>query len=165
MSETTFGIYIPSYKRAKTCNAHKFLEYGTYIVRESEYEEYVEALKEYADHIKVQAVEDSQICGLTEVNQWLADNAPEDVIAILDDDIHHFYYRMFDTSSIDNPEIVTSELERVGQLMSDLGIGFGATDATIRPWNYDCEFSFKGCAGAVRWINRRTFKAKCNKDL
>ena len=77
MSETTFGIYIPSYKRAKTCNAHKFLEYGTYIVRESEYEEYVEALKEYADHIKVQAVEDSQICGLTEVNQWLADNAPD----------------------------------------------------------------------------------------
>lgn len=165
MSEMTFGIYIPSYKRAKTCNAHKFLEYGTYIVRESEYEEYVEALKEYADHIRVQAVEDSQICGLTEVNQWLADNAPEDVIAILDDDIHHFYYRMFDTSSIDDPEIVTSELERVGQLMSDLGIGFGATDATIRPWNYDCEFSFKGCAGAVRWINRKTFKAKCNKEL
>lgn len=165
MSETTFGIYIPSYKRAKTCNAHKFLEYGTYIVRESEYEEYVEALKEYADHIKVQAVEDSQICGLTEVNQWLADNAPEDVIAILDDDIHHFYYRMIEYGAIDDPEIITSELERVGQLMSDLGIGFGATDATATPWGYDCEFSFKGCAGAVRWINRKTFKAKCNKEL
>lgn len=53
MGEPTFGIYIPSYKRAKTCTAHKFLEYGTYIVRASEYEEYVEALKDYADHIKV----------------------------------------------------------------------------------------------------------------
>ena len=165
MGEPTFGIYIPSYKRAKTCTAHKFLEYGTYIVRASEYEEYVEALKDYADHIKVQAVEDRLICGLTEVNQWLIDNAPEDIIAILDDDIHHFYYRMFDTITLDDLETVTAELERMGQLMADLSIGFGATDATIRPWNYDCEFSFKGAAGAVRWVNRRVFKAKCNTEL
>ena len=108
MGEPTFGIYIPSYKRAKTCTAHKFLEYGTYIVRASEYEEYVEAMKDYTDHIKVQAVEDSLICGLTEVNQWLIDNAPEDIIAILDDDIHHFYYRMFDTITLDDPEKVTA---------------------------------------------------------
>lgn len=165
MSQPTFGIYIPSYKRAKTCNAHVFLEYGTYIVRESEYEEYVESLKDYSDHIKVQPVEDHLICGMVEVNQWLIDNAPEDVIAVLDDDIHHFYYRMFDTEDIKDPTIITSELERVGQIMADLGIGFGATDATIRPWNYDCEFSFKGCAGAVRWVNRKTFKSKCNKEL
>lgn len=165
MSQPTFGIYIPSYKRAKTCNAHIFLEYGTYIVRASEYDEYVEALKDYADHITVQPVEDELICGMVEVNQWLIDNAPEDVIAVLDDDIHHFYYRMFDTEDIKDPTIITSELERVGQIMADLGIGFGATDATIRPWNYDCEFSFKGCAGAVRWVNRKTFKSKCNKEL
>ncbi len=117
------------------------------------------------DHIKVWAVEDELICGLTEVNQWLIDNAPEDVIAILDDDIHHFYYRMYETVSLEAPEVVTAELERIGQLMSDLKIGFGATDATIRPWNYDCEFSFKGCAGAVRWVNRPVFKAKCHKEL
>lgn len=165
MSEPTFGIYIPSYKRAKTCNAHVFLEYGTYVVRQSEYDEYVKALADYSDHIKVMGVADEEICGLTEVNQWLIDNAEEDVIAILDDDIHHFYYRMFETESINDPEIVTSELERIGQLMSDLGIGFGATDATIRPWNYDCEFAFKGCAGAVRWVNRPVFKAKCVKEL
>ena len=46
MSEPTFGIYIPSYKRAKTCTAHRFLQYGTYIVRESEEAEYREVLKE-----------------------------------------------------------------------------------------------------------------------
>ena len=159
MSEPTFGIYIPSYKRAKTCTAHRFLQYGTYIVRASEEAEYREALKDVEDHIQVWAVEDELICGLTEVNQWLIDNAPEDVIAILDDDIHHFYYRMYDTVSLDDPEIVTAELERIGQLMADLKIGFGATDATIRPWNYDCEFSFKGCAGAVRWVNRPVFKS------
>ena len=150
MSEPTFGIYIPSYKRANTCTAHRFLQYGTYIVRASEEAEYREALRDVEDHIKVWAVEDELICGLTEVNQWLIDNAPEDVIAILDDDIHHFYYRMYETVSLEAPEVVTAELERIGQLMSDLKIGFGATDATIRPWNYDCEFSFK---------------AKCHKEL
>ena len=36
MSELTFGIYIPSYRRAETCCAHKLLEYGTYVVRKSE---------------------------------------------------------------------------------------------------------------------------------
>ena len=165
VSEPTFGIYIPSYKRANTCTAHRFLRYGTYIVRASEEAEYREALRDVEDHIKVWAVEDELICGLTEVNQWLIDNAPEDVIAILDDDIHHFYYRMYETVSLEDPEVVTAELERIGQLMSDLKIGFGATDATIRPWNYDCGFSFKGCAGAVRWVNRPVFKAKCHKEL
>lgn len=164
LTEPTFGIYVPSYKRAKTCTAHKFLQYGTYIVRESEYEGYVDALKDF-DHIKVQTVADELICGLTEVNQWLIDNAPEDVIAILDDDIHHFFYRMYDTDSITDPEVVTAELERIGQLMVDLSIGFAATDPTIRPWDYDCEFAFKGTAGAVRWVNRNVFKAKCKKEL
>ena len=165
VKEPTFNIYIPSYKRAKTCTAHKFLEYGTYVVRKSEEAAYAEALKDCLDHIKILAVEDKLICGLTEVNQWLIDNAPEDCIAILDDDIHRFLYRMIDSEDIKDPEVVTSELERIGQLMLDLDIGFGATDATIRPWNYDAEFGFKGCAGAVRWVNRRAFKSKCVKEL
>lgn len=166
MHEPSFGIYIPSYKRAKTCTAHELIEYGTYVVRQSELDAYTEALAEKGvTHVDILAVEDDLICGLTEVNQWLIDNAPEDIIAILDDDIHHFYYRMFETETIDDPVKITAELERVAQLMGDLEIGFGATDATIRPWNYDCEFSFKGCAGAVRWVNRRVFKSKCVKEL
>ena len=164
MNEPSFNIYIPSYRRAKSCTSHRFLEYGTYIVRESEYEEYVEALKHFKN-IRVRAVQDDLICGLTEVNQWLIENAEEDLIAILDDDIHHFWYRMVDMVSIEDPEIITAELERFAQLMWDLGIGFGETDATVRPWNYDAEFSFKGCTGAVRWVNRKTFKSKCRKDV
>ena len=163
--EITFGIYIPSYKRARTCTAHLLLEYGTYVVRQSEYDEYVDALKDYADHIKVLGVDDEKICGLTEVNQWLIDNAPEQVIAILDDDIKHFFYRTLDTEELADPEIITSELERVGQLMADLDIGFGAVDATTRPWNYDAEFGWKGTAGSTRWVNRKVFKAKCKKEL
>lgn len=162
MKELTFGIYIPSYKRAKTATTHKFLEYGVYLVRESEKEDYLNA---DLGHCSVMAAEDSLIGGLTEVNQWLVDNAEEDIICVLDDDLHHFYYRMIETKSIEDPEIVTMELERIAFLMADLGIGFAATDATSRPWNYDAEFSFKGCAGGVRWVNRPIFKAKAVKEL
>lgn len=155
-----FGIYIASYRRAKTATTHKFLEYYKYVVRKSEEKAY-----QAAGLDSLLAVEDRKICGLTEVNQWLIDNAPEPVIVILDDDIHHFYYRLDKQQSITDPEIITAELERIAQLMVDLDVGFAATDATTSIWNYDSEFSFKGSAGAVRWINRKIFKAKCHKEL
>lgn len=62
-----------------------------YVVRQSEEQAYLDA-GITPDHLW--AVPDHLICGLTEVNQFLIDSAPEDVIAILDDDIHHFYYLM-----------------------------------------------------------------------
>ena len=158
--EVGLGIYIPSYRRAKTVTTHRFLEYYKYVVRESEKAEY-----EAAGITNILAVDDELICGLTEVNQWLIDNAPEQLICILDDDIHHFYYRLDRQDSIENPALITSEIERIAQLMVDLDVGFAATDATTSIWNYDAEFSFKGTAGAVRWINRKVFKAKCQKDL
>ena len=160
LEETMFGIYVPSYKRAHTATTHRFLEYCTYVVRKSEEEAYRNAGIQ-----NLLAVDDKKICGLTEVNQWLIDNAPEDVIAILDDDIHHFYYRLETNRSIEDPVLITSELERIAQLLVDLQIGFAATDATTRPFSYDAEFAFKGSAGAVRWINRPVFKARCVKEL
>ena len=158
----TFNIYIPSYQRADTCTSHQFLEYGTYVVRKSEEEAYRKADLGNCD---VMAVDDELICGLTEVNQWLIDNAKEDVICVVDDDIRHFYYRLDMNIDIYDPEVITSELERMAQLMVDLNVGFGAVDATATIWNYDAEFSFKGTAGSVRWINRPVFKSKCVKEL
>jgi len=160
MEEVKLGIYIPSYRRARTATTHKFLEYYQYVVRKSEEEEY-----RAAGIQNILAVDDDLICGLTEVNQWLIDNAPEQLICILDDDIHHFYYRLERQESIEDPVLITSEIERIAQLMLDLEVGFAATDATTSIWNYDAEFSFKGTAGAVRWINRKVFKAKCKKEL
>ena len=157
-----FGIYIPSYKRAQTCTAHKFLQRYKYVVRKTEEQEYL-AAGIPADCIWV--VDDELICGLTEVNQFLIDNAPEPIIVILDDDIHHFYYLLEKLDSIEDPEVVTAELERIAQIMLDLGIGMAATDATTTPWSYVSEFEFKGCTGAVRWINRTVFKSKCHKEL
>lgn len=165
MDDLSFNIYIPSYKRAKTCVAHLKLEYGTYVVRKSEEAEYREALKDYLDRFKIWAVEDEKICGLVEVNQFLIDEAPENLIAVLDDDIEHFFYRTIESEDIQDPAIITAELERVAQLMYDLDIGFAAVDATSRPWNYLSEFEFKGTAGSTRWVNRKCFKAKLNKDV
>lgn len=160
--EIRLGIYIPSYKRAETCTAHQFLQDYKYVVRKSEEQAYLNA-GITPDHLL--AVEDHLICGLTEVNQYLIDNAPEEIICILDDDIHHFYYLMEKLVPIDDPEIIQAEIERIAQIMIDLDIGFAATDATTTPWSYVSEFEFKGCAGAVRWVNRLKFKAKCVKEL
>ena len=162
MGDVSFGIYIPSYRRAQTATTHRFLEYGTYVVRKSEEDAYRSV---DLGNCGIMGVEDEKICGLTEVNQWLIDNAPEEIICILDDDLHQFLYRMFESDDIKDPEVVTSELERIAQLMADLSIGFAATDPTVRPWNYDAEFSFKGTAGGVRWVNRSVFKAHCVKEL
>lgn len=162
MEAVTFGIYIPSYKRADLCCAHKLIEYGTYVVRKSE-----EAAYRARDlsPCTVMAVDDELICGLTEVNQWLIDNAPEDIICILDDDIRHFYYRLDQTEDIIDSETVTMELERFAQLMVDLNVGFGCVDSTAAIWNYDGAFCFKGTAGSTRWVYRKNFKAKCDKEL
>lgn len=162
MQDVSFGIYIPSYKRAKTCLTHQFLEYYQYVVRDSERASYEEAGIKPEN---ILSVPDDQINGMVKVNQWLIDNAKEDVICILDDDIRRMVYRLDNAEDMQGPEEVTAELERIAQIMVDLGIGFGAVDATVTPWNYDSEFAFRGCSGAIRWVNRPVFKARCVEAL
>jgi hypothetical protein len=160
MADIALGIYIPSYRRAKTAITHKWLEYYQYIVRKSEEEAYRDAGLE-----NILPVEDKKICGLTEVWQWMFDSTPEEIICIIDDDIEKFYYRIDKGEQISDPSIITAEIERIAQIMLDLGIGFCATDPTMAPWNYTSEFEFKGIPGAIKWINKRMFRAKCHKDL
>ena len=162
MEEVSFGIYIPSYKRANLCITHRWLEYYRYVVRKSEEQAYLDAGIAPENLL---AVQDDLIDGMVKVNQWLIDNAEEDIICILDDDIRRMVYRLDKAEDMPGPETVTAELERVAQTMIDLRIGFGAVDATVTPWNYDAEFGFRGCAGAVRWINRMVFKARCVPEL
>lgn len=160
MSGPTLGIYIPSYKRAATATTHNLLDRYVYVVRESE-----EAF--YREHgiTSILAVKDSQINSVVKVNRWLIENAPEDVIAILDDDLHHFYYRLDRNEEISSAEVIMSEIERIAQLMIDLNIGYAATDPTTAPWNYNSEFEFKGTSGGMRWVNRSAFKAKPREDV
>lgn len=159
MSEATFGKYVLSYGRAFTATTDELVPDATWIVRKSQEADYIAA-----GHKNVWGVDDDLIGGLCEVNNWIIENAPEDIICIMDDDLKHFFYRMYETDEITDVETIAAEMERVAQLMLDLDIGFAATDPTITPWNYIAEFEFKGIPGAVRWVNRKVYKAKFRKE-
>lgn len=158
----SFGIYVPSYKRAKTTNTYKLVEYFKYVVRKSEEQSYIDAgiPKE-----NILAVEDTEIDSMIKVVNWISCNAEEDVIAMLDDDIEKFIYRLDTSEYFTDPETVTAELERIAQIMHDLKIGYGSVDATKTPCNYCSEFEFKGNSGGMRWINRKVYKSKFLEEI
>ena len=162
MNSPTFNIYIPSYKRAKTACTHKILEYYTYVVRQSELQDYIDAGID-PDHIW--AVEDAEINNLVKVVNYIVDNAPEDIICMIDDDVPFLYYRLDTYEKITEPETVTAEFERIGQLISDLRIGYAAVDASISPWNYGSEFEFKGTSGGMRWFNKPCYKSRFREEV
>ena len=155
------GIYIPSYRRYDTIVTHTLLEYYKVVVRQSEEELYKQVIPEE----NIIAVEDEKICSITKVWRWIAENAPEDIICLLDDDMADCIYRLDKNEYITDPEVVTSELERVAQLICDLDIGYACVDATPTPWNYQSEFAFKGTSGGIRWMNMRKFRAKILDEI
>lgn len=156
-----FGIYIISYNRADEIKTHKFLEYYKVVIRESEKDKYLKVIPEE----NLLPVPDGEICGFTKVMNWVIENAEEDVIVILDDDIEKFQYRLEYNSSIEDNSIITEELERVGQLIFDLDIGLASVDVTPAPWNYRSEFEFTGTSGGCRWFNRSIFKSRYTTDI
>ena len=156
-----FGIYIPSYKRADTISTHNLVEYYKVVVRESEAEAYEKTIPKE----NIIAVEDEKINNVCKVWNWIIDNAEEDYISIIGDDCPDFYYRLDKNVRITDPEVITSEIERVAQLMVDLNIGWGCDDATNVPWGYDREFAFKGTTGGINWINRKKYKSRFNEDI
>lgn len=159
--DSTFNIYIPSYNRSDTCCTHKLLQYCTYVVRKSEEKAYREV--EGIENLWV--VEDEKINNLVKVVNYIVDNAPENLICMIDDDITHMFYRLDTNVKLTDPETITAEFERIGQLMLDLGIGYGAVDASATPWNYSSEFEFKGTSGGMRWFNKSCYKSKFREEV
>ena len=156
-----FGIYIPSYKRATTISTHKLLEYYKVVVRKSEETEYLKVIPKE----NLIAVPDEEINNIVKVVNWIVDNSEEDVIAMIDDDMNDLIYRLDFNEKITDPEVITSELERIAQLMVDLDIGYGAVDASIAPWNYAQEFTFAGTSGGLRWFNKKVYKARFDEKI
>jgi len=155
------GIYIPSYKRYDTIVTHTLLEYYKVVVRESEYELYAQTIPRE----NLIAVEDEKINSVSKVWNWVIENAEEDIICTLGDVMADVIYRLDKNERVTNPEIVTSEIERIAQLMVDLDIGYGCVDATIAPWNYNSEFAFAGTSGGICWINRKVYKSKFSDEI
>lgn len=155
-----FNIYVPSYGRAETTSTFKLLEYCTYVVRKSQEDEYRARGIE-----NIWAVNDNEIDNICKVVNYIVDNAPEQVIFMIDDDVDYFIYRLDKNVKLLDPEIITSEIERIAQLMVDLDIGFAAEDASIAPWNYCSEFEFKGTTGAMRWFNKAKYASRFREEV
>lgn len=160
MEELELGIYVPSYGRAETTTTFQILDDCTYVVRKSEEEAYRKrGIK------KIWAVNDSEIDNLVKVTNYINDHSPEQIIFTIDDDVSYFLYRMETNEKITDKEIILGEIERIAQIMLDLGIGFGAEDAAITPWNYISEFTFKGTTGAMRWYNKAVYKSRFDEAV
>ena len=154
----TLGIYVPSYKRSNRILTYHLFEKCKYLVRKSEEKAYLAAGISPDD---LWAVEDEYIDSGSKAYMYVVHNAPEDIIVVADDDIEDFRYMLKEVVSIERDvEIITSEIERIGQIVYDLGIGLAFIPPNAIPYEYDREFSFKGIPGAVKWFNRNVYKAK-----
>ena len=151
----TFNVYIISYARANEVTVHSQLEYCTYVVRQSQAEEY--RLKTGAN---VWGIDDDLISSFVKVNNYLIEHAPEDVIAVLDDDIENFFYRLEKNIAIKNPVDVSRELERLGQIIVDLDIGVMGSPILNIPYGYTAEINFSSMIGPIRFYNRDKVKGR-----
>ena len=151
---STFNVYVASYNRWKETTVFKELEYCTYVVRESEAPYYREL------GVDVWAIEDSLINSFVKVQNYIIENAPEDVVCVLDDDITNFYYRLEKNERISDPSEVSMELERMGQLIYDLDIGLMGSPIRNIPYAYVAEFHFSGMIGPIRIYNRPVIKSR-----
>lgn len=160
MEDKIYGIYVPSYGRADTTTTYKWFDDCTYVVRKSEEQKYREK-----GIPKIWAVPDNEIDNLVKVTNYINDHAPEEIIFTIDDDVDYFLYRLDTNKKIEDKEIVIAEIERIAQIILDLGIGFCAEDARVTPWNYIAEFTFKGTTGAMRWYNKAVYKSRFDEAV
>ena len=152
----TFNIYVASYHRANETKVHKLLEYCTYVVRESEAEAYRNAGIE-----SVWGIPDEKINSFGKVQNYIIENAPEDIVCVLDDDIEAFAYCLEKCEDIKDIVTPTRELERWGQLMADLDIGLAGSRIVIAlPYGYTGELNFQAMIGPIRFYNRAKVKAR-----
>ena len=162
-SEVSFGIYVPSYKRSNRILTYHLIEKCTYMVRESEKQAYLDAGIKEED---LWSVQDEFINSGEKAYFYIIENAPEEIIVIADDDIEDFRYMLDTVENIGcDKEIITSELERIAQIIYDLKIGHAFIGPNAIPYMYDREFAFKGIPGAVKWYNRSVFKGKLDPKV
>lgn len=155
-----------SYHRSDAILSKDLFEYCTYVVREEEADKYRDAGIDDLLVIPNGATTESgcRIFNFITTLHWLIENSKEDVIFVADDDIKYFEYRTdvgtnIKTTFANHREIVTSEIERIAQLLVDLNIGLAYDSPCASLYAYTSELAFKGTPGGIRWINKRALKA------
>lgn len=160
-----FNIYCMSISRYDAIMTKNLFEYCTYVVREEQEEEYRKAV---GDDLLV--IPQGSVDNFMSTFYWIINNTPEDVICIVDDDVKIMSYRNDKRYPIVNDdgtpdiETATMECERIGQLLYDLNLGLAFDNPNFASYIYDREFGFKGMPGHIRWVNKKAFKAKYDKD-
>ncbi len=159
--EFTFGVYIPSYGRARRgVVTGKWFENPHYVVRKSQKNEYKKA-----GFPNIIAVDDDEIDDYAPVFNWIVDNAKEDVVAIVDDDVKNFMYRLEYNYQIEDMETCQAEFERLAQLIWDLDLGLAFGTATPTPYGYTSEIGWFGIPGAFKVVNRKKIKSRMDPDI
>lgn len=159
----SIGIYVPSYKRYDRILTHSVLPNAVYVVRNSEREKYVEALGGKEE--LVWGAPDEEINSLAKVRQWIIDNAKEDVVIEVDDDITSFQYMNCEIPRKLTTEDILTEFEKVAQLIVDLKIGHAScVMGSCRPFSYNIDFRFTALTGGVCWFNKKDMKGKYITD-
>ena len=157
----TLGKYVMSYHRYDKILTQDLFEDCTYVVRKSE-----EDLYKKAGVKKIWSAPDDEVDNAIKTYWWIIDNAPEDIVFVADDDIEDVMYRLDDITRLNkNKELITSEIERIAQLMADLDIGYACIDATGIPYGYDGEFAFKGTSGSMKWVYKSRLKARPDENV
>lgn len=154
----SIGIYVPSYKRANRILTYHLFKQGDckYMVRQSEKQAYLDAGIREKD---LWAVEDEYINNGVKAYFYIVQNAPEDIVVVVDDDIEDFQYMLRDVEKLNgDQETIVSEIARIGQIIYDLRVGLAYIGPNAIPYCYDREFAFKGIPGAVKWFNKKVFK-------
>jgi len=154
VNSPTMNIYVISYNRAESTIVHKLLEYCTYVVRKSQEEQYLKL------GVDVLAVDDEKINSFAKVNNWLLDNPPCDVAAVLDDDISWFTYLNMGYDHVTDIVTPTIEIERMCQLTYDLDVALLGSPVVPIPYKYNEPFSFSGMVGPLRIYNFKHIKSR-----
>jgi glycosyltransferase involved in cell wall biosynthesis len=157
---TSFNIYVPSYNRAGATTTYKLLDYCTYVVRKSQEEDYRNA------GIKnIWAIDDDKIDSALKVYTYVIENAKEDVIALCDDDIIDFVFRLETLEHTTDSERITSEIEGLAQLTEDLRVGYLTTDSACQPYYQNPFFMVCSTSGAFKIVNRKYYKVKVDWNI
>lgn len=159
-SNNTVGFYIPSYKRSQNVHDKKLLTSGaTYVVRKSEENLYL------AEGVDVIAVEDEAINSLGKVRQWIIDNAKEDVVIQIDDDVEQLGYVLKPNLVVLEESQAIDEMMRIAQILLDLDLGFASLSMNPNLTFHSSEFLWKAITGGVCWFNKKALKGKYEPDL
>ena len=149
-----YKIFSPSYKRSNLCKTHRYLNNVIYVIRESEAEEYKDV------HDKLWIVPDSAQGNLCRIRNYILNNAKEENIILIDDDIKYFGRWNGNKSHKLNEGEVYKMIEN--------GIGL-ATDLNVHFWGLNCLMD-KGAYreytpfGSCQYIGG-PFQAHRNNDL